>query len=103
MSDAIDSSIAKLQEKLGGADLGGRVKFVVEGTGALLVDGTQTPPSIEKDEANASDADVTITADMDVMTDMLSGNLDPTAAYMGGQLKIDGDMGLAMKMAQMLA
>ena len=33
---------------------------------------------------------------------LLDGDLDPTAAFMSGQLAVDGDMGLAMKLASRL-
>ena len=33
---------------------------------------------------------------------MLDGDLDPTAAFMSGRLKVDGDMGLAMKLGSIL-
>ncbi len=100
MSDVIEKAIAALTEKLGAADLGGTAKFAIEGHGAVFVDGSTTPPSIS---AGDGDADVTISADVDVLSDLMNGDIDPTSAYMSGKLKIDGDMGLAMKLAQMLA
>jgi len=33
--------------------------------------------------------------------DMVNGKLNPQMAFMSGKLKIAGDMGLAMKMAQL--
>ena len=32
----------------------------------------------------------------------MNGDLDPTAAYMTGKIKIDGDMGAAMAVARVL-
>lgn len=34
---------------------------------------------------------------------MVAGKLNPTAAFMSGKLKIKGDMGLAMKLQQLIA
>ena len=48
------------------------------------------------------DADCTITADPNTFRDMFEGELDPTAAYMTGKIKIDGEMGIAMKLGQLL-
>jgi len=35
-------------------------------------------------------------------TSLVTGKLNPTAAFMGGKLKIKGDMGLAMKLQSIL-
>ena len=49
-----------------------------------------------------SDADCTLTASAETFEGMLSGEINPTAAFMSGQLKVDGDMGLAMKLGSVL-
>ena len=33
----------------------------------------------------------------------MSGDTNPTSAFMTGKLKVDGDMGMAMKLASALA
>ena len=33
---------------------------------------------------------------------MLDGDVNPTTAFMSGRLKVDGDMGLAMKLGSIL-
>ena len=53
--------------------------------------------------AGDEEADVTLTADPDVFKDMLSGDLNPTSAFMTGKLSVEGDMGLAMKLGGLLA
>jgi putative sterol carrier protein len=34
---------------------------------------------------------------------MMDGETNPTSAFMSGKLKVDGDMGMAMKLAAALA
>jgi putative sterol carrier protein len=96
MSEAIAAAVAALNERLGGAGIDGSIKLVIEDEGALVIDGTGARAG---DEA----ADVTLTASADTFRDMLDGSLDPTGAFMSGQLSVEGDMGLAMKLASLLA
>jgi len=81
--------------------LGYRVKFDLGTDGALLWDGTVTPPEIGSD-TDAAEVDTTLSLSLDDFARLLSGNLDPTLAYMTGKLKIEGSTGVAMKLAAML-
>ncbi|MEM8957438.1 MAG: SCP2 sterol-binding domain-containing protein [Pseudomonadota bacterium] len=95
MSNVIEGAVAALNEKLeDGFD--GSAKFVIEDEGAIMVDG---------DGARAADeeADVTLTASRETFEAMISGEMDPTSAFMSGQLSIDGDMGTAMKLGSALS
>lgn len=95
MSDVIETAVAALTEKLGdGFD--GSVKFEIEGEGAIIVDSDGV-------RAGDEDADCTLTADADTFQGMMSGDTNPTAAFMSGQLKVDGDMGMAMKLGAILS
>lgn len=95
MSDILDQAVAALNEKMDdGFD--GSAKFELTGVGALILDSDGA-------RIGDDDADVTMTADPDVFQEILSGELNPTAAFMGGKLTIDGDMGIAMKLASVLA
>ncbi len=95
MSDVITAAVDALNEKLGGAGFDGNAKFVIGDEGSIMMDG---------DGARAADddADVTMTADADVFKAILDGEQNPTTAFMTGKLSIDGDMGLAMKLAGVL-
>ena len=95
MSDVIEHAVAALNEKLADGGFDGTAKFVIDGEGAIMLD---------SDGARAGDdeAEVTMTADADTFRDILDGSLNPTAAFMGGRLKIDGDMGAAMRLAPAL-
>jgi putative sterol carrier protein len=90
MSAFIDGVVEQLNAKLSGG-FDGSVKFAVEGEGTIL---------INEDGASASDgdADCTITAEADVFKALFDGDLDPTSAFMTGKVKLDGDMGTAMKL-----
>ncbi|MEM6944726.1 MAG: SCP2 sterol-binding domain-containing protein [Pseudomonadota bacterium] len=43
-----------------------------------------------------------MSGDLDTFRDLFDGALDPTSAFMTGKIKIDGDMGAAMKLVQFL-
>ena len=47
-------------------------------------------------------ADVTLSADADTFQGILSGDVNPTSAFMTGKLSVDGDMGAAMKLGSLL-
>lgn len=95
MSQALDSAAAALREKFVGADFEGSVRFEVEDEGVIrLEDGAVT--------AGDGEADVTISATLDVFRAIFDGELSPTAAYMTGKMRIDGDMATAMRLSQVL-
>jgi len=95
MSDVIDTAVAALNEKIeGGFD--GLAKFVIGDEGSVMIDSDGA-------RAGDDDADVTLTAEADVFQSILEGDTNPTAAFMTGKLKVDGDMGMAMKLASTLA
>ena len=95
MSDVINTAVAALNDKIeGGFD--GLAKFVVGDEGSIMIDNDGA-------RAGDDDADVTLTAEADVFQSILEGETNPTAAFMTGKLKIDGDMGMAMKLAATLS
>lgn len=97
MSEVITTAVAALNEKLAGETIDFTAKFVIEGEGEIFVDDKGARAAEEGDEA-----DVTMTAEADTFQDMLSGDLNPTSAFMTGKLSVDGDMGTAMKLGQLL-
>ena len=78
------------------AGFDGSAKFQIEDMGAIVLD---------SDGARISDeeTDVTMSADAETFEAILSGELNPTSAFMTGKLSVDGDMGTAMKLASALA
>ncbi len=96
MSDIINTAVAALTEKLGGDAFDGSAKFAIEGEGAIIIHAAGV-------RAGDDETDVTMTADVETFQAILEGELNPTAAFMGGKLAIDGDMGAAMKLGSVLS
>lgn len=96
MSEVITKAVAALNEKMGGAGFDGTAKFVIDGEGGIIVDADGA-------RASEDDADVTLSASTETFQSILEGEQNPTAAFMTGKLKVDGDMGLAMKLAGVLS
>ncbi len=94
MSEVIDEAVRQLNDKTGGS-YDGSAKFVITGEGTIMLD---------EAGARAADepADVTLTADTETFKSILDGETNPTTAFMTGKLKVDGDMGQAMKLASVL-
>ncbi|WP_425044075.1 SCP2 sterol-binding domain-containing protein [Primorskyibacter sp. S87] len=96
MSDILEKAAAELNDKLSGGAFGGSAKFEIADMGAIILDG---------DGARVSDDDaaVTLKADAETFQAIIEGEMNPTSAFMSGKLTIDGDMGLAMQLASVLA
>ena len=95
MSEIVTAAAEALKGKVSSGGFDGSVKFELVGEGVIrIVDGDVSTED--------GDADCTISADPDVFKDLFDGELDPTAAYMTGKIKIDGDMGVAMKLSSLL-
>ncbi|RPG58420.1 MAG: sterol-binding protein [Flavobacteriales bacterium TMED235] len=78
--------------------LGGSIKFVVD-ENSIFIDGNGERNTIS---INDSEADCTILVSKDVLEKLRDGELNPMMAVMGGQIKISGDMGLAMKVQSLM-
>ncbi len=72
--------------------------FEVEGAGTWLVSVDDGRVSVTE---GGGGADCTISATEENFQKMVSGDLNPTTAYMTGKLKIKGDMGAAMKLQKL--
>lgn len=95
MSDVITEAVAALNAKMGGEGFGGTAKFTIEDEGSIIIDESGA-------RAGEDDADVTLTASTDTFKAILDGEQNPTTAFMTGKLSVDGDMGMAMKLAGVL-
>jgi putative sterol carrier protein len=73
--------------------------FDIEGAGQWTVKVTDGAVSVTEGMEDA--ADVTISASQEVFEKIISGEQNPTSAYMTGKLKLKGDMGAAMKLQKL--
>lgn len=78
------------------AELDAILKFDTE-EGPVLVNTKVTPPVISYED---QEADVTFKISTKNAVKLMNGELNAMMAFMTGKLKIDGDMGVAMKIAQ---
>ncbi len=81
------------------AGLGAKVVFDLGEDGAIAIDATASPPVLSDD---ADGADCTIRISAADLEGMIDGAVNPMLAYTLGKLKIEGSMGVAMKVAALL-
>ena len=91
---------SQMKEKAENADpIGGTLKFIVDKS-IVHIDGTGGSNVISGQD---KDADCTISTSLEVLLKLKNGEVNPMMAVMGGQIKISGDMGLAMKVQSLLS
>ncbi|MFL2599575.1 MAG: SCP2 sterol-binding domain-containing protein [Flavobacteriaceae bacterium] len=91
---------SQMKEKAENADpIGGTLKFIVDKS-IVHIDGTGGSNVISEED---KDADCTISTSLEVLLKLKNGEVNPMMAVMGGQIKISGDMGLAMKVQSLLS
>ncbi len=92
---------AAMTARMGGKGaIGGTVKFDLGSDGSLFIDGTGADNAVTANENGAANCTISMSAaDFD---DLIHGRLNPTAAFMQGKMRVDGDMGLAMKLGQLV-
>lgn len=97
---SLESSTTTIRDRVGdNSDLGGKLKFDFGDDGKIFVDASSVPNSVTNDD---TEAECTISVTLEDFEAMLSGELEPTTAFMSGKLAVDGDMGLAMKLQTLL-
>ena len=94
MSKVVEAAVAALDQKAKGFD--GTAKFIIEGEGTVYIDAAGA-------RAGDDEAEVTLTASRETFEGLISGEVNPTMAFMSGKLKVDGSMGTAMKLGALLS
>ena len=72
--------------------------FDIEGAGKWTVRVEDGKVSVTE---GGEDADAVITTSEETFAKIVSGEQNPTSAYMTGKLKVKGDMGAAMKLQKL--
>ena len=97
---SLESATETIKSRVGDdAGLGATLKFDMGDAGVIFIDGKATPNTVSNDD---KEADCTVGLAMDDLTAMLAGDLAPTTAFMSGKLKVEGDMGVAMKLQSLM-
>jgi putative sterol carrier protein len=90
----INAVAAKMQEKVADADFSRSVKFDM-GDEFIVIDGKTV-------STTDAPADCTIKISKDNFEQLIAGELNPTAAFMTGKIKVEGDMSVAMQLSQLI-
>ena len=72
--------------------------FDIDGAGTWKVDVQDGNVSVTE---GGGEADATISTSEETFDKLVSGEQNPTSAYMTGKLKVKGDMGAAMKLQKL--
>lgn len=79
------------------APLNATIKFAFPQGGVIYIDGKSTPGTVDNDDRPAQ---CTVKVAQEDFAKMMQRKLDPTTAFMSGKIKIEGDMGVAMKLGR---
>lgn len=97
---SIEDLTNTVKEKVGeDCGLGASLKFDCGDDGVIYIDATQVPNIVSNEDI---DAQCTVAVALDDLKSMMAGDLDPMAAFSLGKLKLDGDMGVAMKLGNLM-
>ena len=91
-----------LEGRLNASGIGnasGSYRFAVRGAGSWRVDVAEGRAEVtESDEGG----DCVISMREDVLLRLISGDQNPMTAFMTGKIKVDGDIGMAMRLKDLL-
>ena len=96
----LDACTRAIRSKVGvDSGLDATLKFDCGDDGCIFIDGKSTPNSVNN---GTGEADCTVAITLDNLNAMLAGELDPVTGFMGGKLKVSGDMSIAMKLQRVI-
>ena len=96
---SLEDLTSKIRDRMGDdSGLGASLKFDLGDDGVIFLDGGVSPNRVTNDDDLA---DCTVGVSLDDLKAMIAGDLDPMAAFSLGKLRIEGDMGVAMKLGRL--
>lgn len=97
---SLESTTSKIAGRVGDdSGLGATLKFDLGDDGVIHIDGASNPNAVSNDD---KDADCTVSMSLGDLEALIAGELDPTVAFMAGKLRVSGDMGVAMKLGNLV-
>jgi putative sterol carrier protein len=91
----VQQIVDRIRPKVEEAGFDRSVKFDTGADGVIVIDGATVSTTDQE-------TDCTIRLSLSDLEDLLSGDLSPTAAFMTGKVKVEGDMSVAMALSQFL-
>ncbi len=96
----LDAIVSEMQTKAASADpIGNTLKFSFGEGECIHIDGTGDANVVTTED---KESDCTINITKENLVEVVKGDLNPMMAVMSGKIKIDGDMGVAMKLQSLL-
>ncbi len=95
----LQEATAKVQKMAAnnGGKVNARINFQFE-DGMIHLDDTVSPTLVSND---MKEAPCTLKMSLENFGKMLSGDMNPMMAFMTGKMKVEGDKGIAMKLASL--
>jgi len=95
--DAVEEGFREKLEMMSSLD--SKVAYDFGDDGLIFIDATVSPPTMGREDLGS---DCTIKISLENFEKLATGDLDPMMAFTMGKLKVEGNMGIAMKLSSLL-